>query len=121
MDPLLIYETSQTPRIHFDGGNGVFSVSGKSYPENVTEFYQAVFDYIQLYKSKPQKKTIIEFNWLYYNTATSRVIIRIIIELKDVSNEFEVKWICKKGFDLMIEKGQEIMEVLDVDLNIVSI
>lgn len=119
MEQLIIPATKETPLINFDGRNGSFSIAGKSYPENVSIFYKPIFEYIELYKSNPQEKTTVEFNWLYYNTSTAKNIIKIIMLLKDVGKEFEVKWICKKDFDIIIDKGKEIKEVLDVNLNII--
>jgi len=121
MEPLTIIETNETPEIYFNGDSGLFSISGKSYPENVYDFYQEAFNYIDIYKSKPQKKTVIEFKWLYYNTATSKIIVKIILALKDVSKEFEVNWYCKKEVDLLIEKGNEIKDVLGINLKVVYI
>ena len=121
MEQLIIEATNETPQIKCDGDNGIFSISGKSYPENVNSFYKSVFDYIDMYKANPKPKTIIEFSWLYYNTSTSKSIIKMIMQLKDLSKEFEVKWYCKKDFDLIVEKGREIKEVLNVNLNIINI
>ena len=121
MESLIINATSSTPSVEFDGNTGVFSITGKSYPENVNDFYFSVFDYINLYKKTPKPRTILHFNWLYYNTATSKIIVKIIQLLKNVSPEFEVKWYCKKDFEMMIEKGEELREVLEVNLNVVYV
>jgi len=121
MEVLLIKEENEKPKIKFDGDNGILTITGKSYPEDVTNFYKPLFDYISLYKANPNKKTIIEFNWLYYNTATSKVIVKIIMMLKDISPVLEVKWFCKQDMDLMIEKGKELKDILEINLEIVII
>ncbi len=121
MESLVINSTVQTPQIILNGETGVFSITGKSYPENVNDFYLPVFEYIEIYKSKPAGKTILDFEWLYYNTATAKIIIKIILALKNVSKDFEVRWYCKKDFDIIMEKGLEIKEVLNVNLKIISI
>jgi hypothetical protein len=121
MEKFIKEATDETPTIILDGDKGFFSFTGKSYPENVTDFYKPVFEYIEIYKQNPQTKTTIEFSWLYYNTSTSKNIIKIIMSLKDVSPEFEVRWICKKNFDLIIEKGEEIRDVLNINMKIITI
>ena len=121
MEKFIEEATDETPKIVFDAENGFFSLAGKSYPENVTDFYKPVYDYIKSYKQNSQQKTTLEFRWLYYNTSTSKTIIKIIMGLKDASPEFEVRWICKKDFDLIIEKGKEIREVLGVNMEIITI
>jgi hypothetical protein len=121
MDPLIIDETLQTPKVVFNGSTGVFTISGKSYPENVNAFYEKAFKYIDEYKSEPQQKTLMECKWLYYNTATAKIIIKLILALKDASHEFELAWYCQKDFDLMIQKGKEIEQLLGVNFRLVLV
>ncbi len=120
MEPLIIEETKETPKIKFDGEKGIFSISGKSYPENVHSFYKPVFDYINLYKLNPADKTTVEFEWIYYNSSTSKIIVKIIVFLQEASKDFEVRWICEDDSDVMIDKGLEIKRIFDVNLNIVT-
>jgi hypothetical protein len=116
MKKLNIEPGKETPHIHFDGENGYFSITGKSYPENVYDFYEPVFEYIEQYKQNISPKTTLEFNWLYYNTATSKVIMKIIMRLKEISSDFQINWYYKKDFDLIMEKGEEIKNILDVNM-----
>jgi len=121
METLIIEATSSTPAVDINGTTGVFSISGKSYPENVNDFYDSIFDYIDKYKKNPCSKTVLEMNWIYYNTATSKIIVKLIQVLKAIKTDFEVNWYCKNDYELMIDKAEEIKEVLDVKLNIIYI
>lgn len=121
MDPLIIEAAAETPSINFNGQSGIFNFSGKSYPENVNDFYKPILDYIELYKATPKENTIVEFNWLYYNTATSKMIIKILVLFKSINTNLSFKWLCKSDNELMIEKGEEIKEVLEINLDIVHI
>lgn len=119
MEPLVILPAAETPAINFNGQTGIFSIAGKSYPENVNDFYKTVFDYIERYKSNPKENTTVEFNWLYYNTATSKIIIKILMLFKNIPTNLNVNWYCKSDYELMIEKGEEIKEVLGINLSFV--
>lgn len=121
MEKLFIESNKETPEIKFDGDKGFFSIAGKSYPENVNVFYKPIFEYIDLYKPNSSEKIVIEFNWLYYNTATSKIIVKIILSLKEIGNEMEINWYYKKDFDLIADKGKEIKEILDVNLNLIEL
>ncbi len=121
MEKLFIKSNKETPEIYFDGNNGFFSISGKSYPENVNVFYKPIFEYIDLYKQNPSEKIVVEFNWLYYNTATSKIIIKIILSLKDLRNEVDINWYYKKDFELIADKGKEIKEILELNLNLIEL
>ena len=120
MEPLIIRETHQTPEINLNGDAGTFSFSAKSYPENVMSFYKPVFDYIEIYKTTPSVKTTLEFNWVYFNTGTSKVIVRLILALQNCPG-FEVKWYCQGEIDVMKEKGEEIRDMLEINLTIIEV
>ena len=119
MDVLKIEATNKTPEILFDGDKGYFSISGKSYPENVKAFYDRLIDYFKKYKENPTENTVLEFNWLYYNTSTSKVIIELLLLSEEISGNVELRWLAEKDFDLMIQKGEELNDVLDIDMKIV--
>ena len=121
MEALKIQEGQQTPEVEFDGNNGIFRIAGKSYPENVNVFYKPLFEYIEAYKDSPAPKTTVEFHWLYYNTATSKMIMRIIMFLKDAGTEIEIDWYYNPGFEMIKEKGEEIKDILDVPIHIKQI
>lgn len=122
MEPLLIVATNETPEVNLNADEGHFSFKGKSYPENVNDFYSEIIKYLRDYTQSPKEKTVLEFSWLYFNTATSKMIVKIIMELKAVKaqgKQFEIKWLCKSNDDLMIEKGEELKELLDIDFTVV--
>ena len=111
--------TAQTPEILFDSRKGELSISGKSYPENVNETYKDLFEAIKTYAISPLDKTTVNFNWLYYNTATSKIIIKLISELKIIGTTLVVNWTVQEGFDMMIEKAELIAEILNTEINII--
>ena len=49
MQNLVIPATARTPAIDFDFGNNHLKLSGESYPEDVTEFYNPVFSALDAY------------------------------------------------------------------------
>ncbi|MFI5203701.1 MAG: DUF1987 domain-containing protein [Flavobacteriales bacterium] len=124
MEPLLIAQTNETPGVTLSAADGKFTFVGKSYPENVNEFYTDVLNYLKMYVTNPKEKTSLEFNWLYYNTATSKMVVKIIMELKEVKTQgkiLEIKWFCKANDELMLEKGEELKSLLDVDFSIIHV
>jgi len=121
MDTLHIKATKQTPEVFFDGNNGIFKISGKSYPENVTIFYKPIFDYIESFKETPSPTLEVEFNWLYYNSTTTKIILRILMLLKEIDENFKIYWFYNEGFDMIMEKGKEIEDIMGIQINIKQI
>lgn len=121
MQTIVIPQTNETPEILLDGSQGRFSFAGKSFPENVNDFYSETLRYIEAYVQQPKDTTTLEFSWLYFNTATSKIIVKIIMLLKSVNREgrsLEIKWRCSPDDDLIIEKGNEFAELLGGDFSI---
>ena len=119
MAKLIIKETNQSPEILFDHEKGEITISGKSYPENVNDIFKELLDAIETYKSNPQKKTTVNFHWLYYNTATSKIIVKILTDLKSAPTELLLNWYVKKEFTMMIEKAELIKEIMDIPMEII--
>lgn len=120
MTNIKINETTQSPEMLFDFEKAEISFSGKSYPENVNDTYKEILDAINLYRENPKKETTVNFNWLYYNTATSKIIIRMLLDLKATKTKLNVNWFVKKDFVMMIEKAELISEVMDIEVNVIS-
>lgn len=121
MQTLVIPQTNETPQIVLDGSKGTFSFAGKSFPENVNDFYNETINYLEAYVLQPKDKTTLEFSWLYFNTATSKMIVKIIMLLKTVNKSgksLDIKWYCSPDDDLIIEKGNEFAELLGADFSI---
>ena len=112
--------TSQTPEIILNFSTGVVSLTGKSYPENVTEVYKELLDALEVYCLTPKTATVLNFNWLYYNTATSKIIIKILLMLGKADTKLTVNWYCKKDFTMMIDKANVIKDIMKIDINILE-
>ena len=119
MARLIIKETHQSPEILFDPEKGEITLSGKSYPENVNDVFKELLDAIESYKSNPQKKTTVNFHWLYYNTATSKIIVKILADLKAAPTELVLNWYFKKGFTMMKERAELIKEIMDIQMELI--
>lgn len=118
-EEIYIPGTVQTPEIRFNIKTGELLISGKSYPENVRETYDDLMLQINEYQKNPRKTTNVDFKWLYYNTATSKIIVEILRILKETDTALTVNWFCREDFKLMIERALLFSEVLEIDINII--
>lgn len=122
MEKLIIPATTTTPEITFDGGRGDFKMSGRSFPENVFEFYAQVLAYIDDYARHPQPVTNIEFNLNYFNTASYKIIVKMLLSFVKIDSgktKVSIKWICQKDDITIIEKGEELKEYIKLNFEIV--
>lgn len=110
--------TANMPDILFNSDSGQLSISGKSYPENVLESYKDLIQAIEQYANNPKKTTTVDFDWLYYNTATSKLILKLLTLLDNKKTQLTVNWKINDGFHLMEEKASLIADILNIDIKI---
>ena len=84
MKVLDIKATNDTPKVLFDPQNDFFEISGRSLPEDVVMFYQPVLDWLEEYIEDPIEYTEFVFKYVYFNTATSKLIQDILFKLEQL-------------------------------------
>jgi hypothetical protein len=123
MEVLDIRGTTDTPKVLFDSENNIFEISGRSLPEDVITFYQPVIDWLDDYKQIPNKNTEFVFKYIYFNTATSKLIQDILLRLEQIhetGNEVKVIWYYEEDDEDMYDLGLEFKENVDIPFEIVE-
>ncbi|MFP4366155.1 MAG: DUF1987 domain-containing protein [Bacteroidales bacterium] len=117
METIKINGTDDTPGIILDANSEVFEISGRSLPEDVTAFYDPVLNWLDEYAEKPNPKTEFVFKLTYFNTASSKVLLDILMKLEDINNdgnEVIVKWYSPEDDEDMQEAGEEYADIVDI-------
>jgi hypothetical protein len=117
MDILQIEQTDDSPAVILDQEGNRFRISGKSLPEDVVAFYQPVIDWLSEYRKNPNPLTNFEFKLIYFNTASSKLILDILMILEEMNEEGKkvlVKWLSLASDEDMQDAGHEYEEMVDV-------
>ena len=77
MEKIVIEPTLETPKVVLDSESSVIEISGNSLPEDVHSFYSPIISWLDEYKIQPNHRTEVVFNFEYYNTSSSKMILRI--------------------------------------------
>ena len=123
MEPLIIAKTDDTPAIHLDKAAGKFEFSGKSLPEDVSTFYAPVFDWIAKYGDDANDSATFVFKMTYFNTASSKIILDILMRLEDLHNDgknITVEWHYEEDDEDMQEAGEEYSEIVEVPFKFIE-
>jgi len=123
MEPLDIKATNDTPRVLFDPDNNLFEISGRSLPEDVVSFYQPVLDWLDDYSLHPLKKTDFVIKYIYFNTATSKLVQDILTKLeyiKETGNEVKISWYYEQDDEDMLDLGIEFKENVNIPFEIIG-
>ncbi len=123
MEPLIINKTDDTPAIHLDKVAGKFEFTGKSLPEDVSTFYAPVFSWISDYSENALPESNFIFKMTYFNTASSKIILDILMRLEDMHNDgkkVSVEWHYEEDDEDMQEAGEEYSEIVEIPFKFIE-
>jgi len=122
MERLIIEATDETPNVNLSEDDAYLSFSGKSLPEDVRSFYNPILEWIDNYIGQARKKTTVEFKMDYFNTASSKIILDIllkVVDLRETGQELAVKWMYKTNDLDMKEAGEEYSEIAEIEFEFI--
>jgi hypothetical protein len=123
METIKIQGTEDTPKIILDAENEVMEISGRSLPEDVSSFYEPVINWLNEYAEKPNKKTVLNFKLTYFNTASSKLLLDILMKLEEMhekGHDVLIRWHYPEDDEDMEEAGEEYADIVDVPFEQVS-
>jgi len=123
METIKIQGTEDTPKIILDADNKVLEISGRSLPEDVTAFYEPVLNWLNEYSENPNDKTVFNFKLTYFNTASSKLLLDILMKLEEMhenGNNVLIRWHYPEDDEDMEEAGEEYADIVDVPFEQVS-
>ena len=124
MEVIKIAGTDDTPSVILDVENDIFEISGRSLPEDVTAFYEPILEWLDEYAEKgPNKKTVFNFKLVYFNTASSKLILDILLKLEEMyedGKDVVIRWHYPEDDEDMEEAGEEYADIVEVPFEQVS-
>jgi len=123
MNPIIISATEDTPGIRLDATNDIFELSGRSLPEDVVKFYKPILDWLEEYAQSPNENTVFNFKLSYFNTASSKIILDILMKLEgmhDNGRNISIKWHYPSDDEDMMEAGEEYADIVGVPIEMVE-
>ncbi len=117
MQNINLESTEDTPKVILDASAGKLEMSGRSLPEDAAEFYQPILDWLDAYSASPNPETVFEIKLEYFNTASSKLILDVLMKLEDIDNS-KVHWYFYEDDEDMEEAGEEFSEIIEVDFEL---
>lgn len=117
MDVIKIMGTDDTPTVILDVANDLFEIAGRSLPEDVAAFYNPIIEWMDKYNQSPKVKTVFNFKLVYFNTASSKMLLDILMKLEELHNagkDVVVRWHYAEDDEDMKEAGEEYADIVDV-------
>ena len=114
--------TEDTPGIVFDRQANLFELTGRSLPEDVVSFYKPVIQWLAELGKSPIENLAFSFKLDYFNTASSKLILDILLEVNDIFNNgtpMKIKWYYLNMDRDMKEAGEEFSELVEIPFEII--
>ncbi len=123
MNSIKIESQEDTPKIVFDPENNIFEISGRSLPEDASLFYEPIIEWLKEYAENPNENTDLHIKMNYFNTASSKLLLDILMIMEDMveaGNNCIIKWFYDEEDEDMEEAGEEYSELIDVPFELVT-
>lgn len=123
MEVLSIKGSHETPEVLLDKDAGQFSITGKSLPEDVKEFYNPLINWINEYATSPNPETTLKVKMDYFNTASSKMILEIfeiMKEIQDAGHKVSIDWYYQEDDEDMQDAGEDYADIVEVPFNFIS-
>ena len=133
MEPLIIGATDKTPGIILDPYTDHFEILGNSRPENVSEFYYPVINWLNEFEKEVLDKKVIKFNkkhplnfslkMNYFNSSSAKFLYDVMSELVKFHKKghiIRILWHFEEKDEDMQYAGEEMSELLEVPFQFIE-
>ncbi len=123
MNTLRIKQTSHYPQVILDEKSGVFEISGRSLPEQVTKLYSPILDWLEEYTSTSHKQTTLNISLDYVNSSSTKYLLQILKTLNEYfnkGNKVLINWYFDEYDEDFEEFGNTYAELLDLDFKVIQ-
>jgi len=106
-------KTTSTPYILIDEEKNYMKFEGRSFHENVVDFFGDVNNWLDNYLAKDFGSFTFDFEMNYFNSSTSKLLHNMLTKMdKYVSDKKRViiNWITTEDNDIIIECGEDFQE-----------
>ena len=113
----------QVPTVILDKIKNKFEFSGISIPEDAISFYSPIFDWLELYQDDPNEKTNVIFKMNYVNSASSKMIDRILKKLNEIhllGNNVSIEWHYHIDDEDMLMDGKMFLEGKSIPYELIN-
>lgn len=123
MSSLDLPATDTTPHVRFDESAATLRIAGESYPENVSTFYQPVFDWLRAHLAARPAAFKVVLAFAYLNTSSTKAVLDLLLLLDEhhkAGGSVQVEWHYRPGLEVMQEAGEDLGEDLALPYRLVE-
>ena len=122
MNALIIPDTRNTPNVWFEPATGRFEVEGVSIPENASDFYMPVIEWMTRYLTELPDGSVFHFHLSYINSTSLKAIYQMLKRIDEAGKlgaRINVRWYAEDEDEFMQEAAAMFSDLLDLQLQLV--
>jgi hypothetical protein len=120
MEVISIEESKKTPAVYLSVAEKRFEIKGRSMPEDATEFYEPIIEWLKKYAENPQKGINLEVRLDYFNTSSSKLILEIFKLIESLDGH-KIKWYYHLDDEDMLDAGEDFHYIIGDAIQLVRI
>lgn len=124
MNALILPATRTTPGVHFEPATGLFELTGTSVPEDASEFYQPVIQWLAQHLHYLKGEQVVHFHLSYFNSSSLKAIYQLLVQVKaacTMGASIRVCWHAEPDDDLVLDTVATLSDVLDMPMDFIPI
>ena len=115
--------TTSTPYVLVDEGKNYMKMEGRSFHENVVDFFKEINDWLDSYLTSNFGVFTFDCEMNYFNSSTVKVLLNMILRMDKRSSDGHkviVNWITTSDNEIIIECGEDFKEdVSNLEFNLI--
>ena len=118
-----IEETEDTPQINFEADTHVFTISGRSLPENALDFYAPILEMVDKTLNEEENTNFtFEIKIEYFNTSSSKQLAKLFLAIEKYyeKHDIVIKWFYEKEDLDMLMTGNQYSKFLKLNFKFIE-
>lgn len=116
-------EGSKTRPVISLNPDGILKIEGRSIDGNIVEYFRPVESWVKEYIEDPAEVTCLDINLEYFNSASTKLLIKIIQKLTYIQlkhKKFIVNWYYEEGDEDILERGEYFSSIVKIPFNFIK-
>ena len=110
------------PKVNFNAEMGICELAGESYLEETRDFYANLVTWLKQYDAEKESPLTFNIKLTYFNTSSSRCILDILNQLKEMSDNdrvVNVNWYFQEDDEDMQEEVEDFIFDSEIDITLI--
>jgi hypothetical protein len=114
---VIIKNRADSPYVLLDVNEGYGEITGKSYPPDVSGFYNPLIEWFENFKEDNKKEFELSIKLDYINTASLKLLMDLMYKIEEVSDKGKkilIKWFYPDDDPEMLDLGEEFERLINL-------